>query len=565
VGRISRQRKDVAALVAATAALALLAPSPARATPVAPNDPGFPSQWAEENTGQPIPLQLIPGEQLGRAVPGTPFADTSASDAWAVTTGSAQVVIGEVDTGVDYEHPDLAANIWSNPGGIGECKALAPGCGVEGKCAERTHGYSVLSEACSPLDEDSTYGGHGTHVAGILGAVGGNRTGIAGMNWKTTILPVKWLDNAEPEGEAKKLIAALRWLAAAKRAGVNVHVVNDSATYKGTAGSPALREAIEELGAEGILFVTAAGNTGANNGLQPRYPCSFDLPNEICVAASNDKDELPPWASYGQHVALAAPGLSIYSTLRQIGEAPSQEANYGYLSGSSMAAAQVAGAAALILSVSPSLWAEELRSAELLKTDILQHVDKLPSLEGKVETAGRLDVCRAIPGCVDYAPSPTEPRPPASSAPPSPPPAPAPLPPAVIGSLKISPSAFKAAKRGPIIFPGLLHSGATVSYTDWRPALSEFTVLAPRSGIQNAAKKCVAPPRHAHGKPAKRCIRWVSAGKFRRADSTGRNSFRFSAHIGRSALAPGRYRLLAVPVFNGRAGVQALAGFRIVR
>jgi hypothetical protein len=139
------------------------------------------------------------------------------------------------------------------------------------------------------------------------------------------------------------------------------------------------------------------------------------------------------------------------------------------------------------------------------------------------------------------------------------------VPPAVIGSFKISPYAFKAAKRGPIIFPGLLHSGATVSYTDSRPALSEFTVLAARPGIQNAAKKCVAPPRHAHGKPAKRCIRWLSAAKFGRADIAGQNSFRFSAHIGRSALAAGRYRLLAVPVSKGRAGVQALAGFRIVR
>jgi subtilase family protein len=560
VGWISRQRKDVAALVAATAVLGLFAPGTARAT-VVPADPAFSLQWGDENTGQPIAQQFLPNEQLGRQVPGTPFADDSASDAWTVTSGSSQIVIGEIDTGVDYLHPDLNANVWSDPGGIGECKPLASGCSAEGKCEQGTRGYSVLSGACDPIDEDGTYGGHGTHVAGIMGAVGNNRIGVAGMNWETTILPVKWLDNAEPEGKASNLIAALHWLVAAKHAGVNIHVVNDSATYKGTTGSLELKKAIEELGKAGILFVTAAGNTGTNIDLEPRYPCSFGLANEICVTASNDKDELPSWASYGMRVDLAAPGLSIYSTLRQAGEPPSEEANYGDLSGSSMAAAQVSGAAALILSVTPSLWAEELRSAELLKEDILQHADKLPSLAGKVASEGRLDVCKAIARCVDPLPPPAiavqPPTPPVSSPP-------APVPP-LIGALKIAPSAFKAAKSGPVIHPGLLHTGATVSYTDSEPAITEFTVQVPRAGVVSAAKKCVAPPRHPHGRPAKRCLRWLSAGRFKRTDTAGKNSFRFSAHVGRSGLAVGRYRLLAAPTFEGRSGARALVGFRIVR
>jgi hypothetical protein len=220
-----------------------------------------------------------------------------------------------------------------------------------------------------------------------------------------------------------------------------------------------------------------------------------------------------------------------------------------------MATAQVSGAAALILSAEPWLSVAEL------KADILANVDKLPSLEGKVTSGGRLDVCKATLGCGDFvAPPPQPPSPPAAL-----PPARASVAQALIGALRIAPSAFKAARRGPAISPRLLHAGATVSYTDSEPALTEFTVQAARAGVQNAAKKCVAPPRRPHGKSAKRCVRWVFAGKFGRADSAGQNSFRFSAHVGRSGLAVGRYRLLAAPTFEGRSGARALVGFRIVR
>ena len=104
-----------------------------------------------------------------------------------------------------------------------------------------------------------------------------------------------------------------------------------------------------------------------------------------------------------------------------------------------------------------------------------------------------------------------------------------------------------------------------MSYTDSQAAMTEFTVLAPRAAVVSRVKGCVAPPRHPHGKPHKRCVRWLSAGRFSRADTAGKNSFRFSAHVGRSALAAGHYRLLAVPTFAGRAGMEALVGFRIVR
>jgi thermitase len=347
-----------------------------------PNDPSFLLQWADYNTGQSIPTQEA-NEILGPASNGTPGADDRALSAWSITTGIPSIVIGETDTGVDYEHPDLAGNVWSNPGGIGGCPA-------------GTHGYNVGNATCNPMDDDTTYGGHGTHVAGIMGAVGNNTIGVAGMNWQTTILPVKWL-NSKAWGETSGLITALQWLVRAKQEGVNVRVANDSATFSGTAYSQALSEEIDILGANNILFVTAAGNTGNNDDelAVRRYPCGYDRPTEICVTASNNNDQLPSWANYGPHtVDLAAPGVSIYSTLR--------EGKYGYLSGGSMASPQVAGAAALILSVEPSL------SATALKADILENVDKLPSLAERVITGGRLDVCKAIPGCVGSNPPPTK-------------------------------------------------------------------------------------------------------------------------------------------------------------
>src|SRR5437764_2828283 len=348
-----------------------------------PNDPSFSLQWGDNNTGQPIPTQGS-DEKLGSAVNGTAGADDRAAQAWAVTTGSRSIVIGDIDTGLAYEHPDLAANVWSNPGGVGGCAA-------------GTHGYNVVAKTCNPIDTDTSYGGHGTHVGGILGAVGNNGTGVAGMNWQTTILPVRWMNNAS-SGETSALIEALQWLVAAKQAGVNVRVANDSDTFVGTASSQALSNEIDVLGANNVLFVAAAGNTGTNNDESSvqRYPCSYDRANEICVTATNNKDELPSWAGYGAHtVNLAAPGVSIYSTLR--------EGKYGYLSGGSMASPQVAGAAALILSVAPSMTTTALRA------DILENVDKLPSLSGKLITGGRLNVCKAMAGCVETSPPPPPP------------------------------------------------------------------------------------------------------------------------------------------------------------
>jgi len=208
--------------------------------------------------------------------------------------------------------------------------------------------------------------------------------GVAGVNWSTSIVAVKWV-SASGSGFSSDLITAMYWVVTAKQAGVNVRVVNDSATWPGTAYSQGVSDEIDALGANDILFATAAGNTGENNDIVPRYPCSYNRPNMICAAATDHNDHLWTSSNFGTTtVQLAAPGVNIYSTMRQN--------NYGYISGSSMAAAQVSGTAALILSLG-------YQSVANLRLMILNNVTVLPSLTSFVATGGRLDVCKAVPGC----------------------------------------------------------------------------------------------------------------------------------------------------------------------
>src|SRR5215469_499123 len=177
-----------------------------------PNDTNFNVQWAFQNTGQKV-----------NGVIGTAGKDERAISAWNLTTGLAGqnvVVVAVVDTGVQYNHPDLETNMWSNPGTIGNCPA-------------GTHGFNVLNQTCNPMDDDTVYGGHGTHIAGIIGAATNNASGVAGLNWTVQIMAVKWIP-ASTQGTTSNLISALQWVINAKQAGVNVRVVNDSGTWAGT-------------------------------------------------------------------------------------------------------------------------------------------------------------------------------------------------------------------------------------------------------------------------------------------------------------------------------------------
>jgi hypothetical protein len=340
-----------------------------------PDDPSFPVQWALQNTGQTV-----------NGTTGISGADEKALPAWSITTGSTSVVVAVTDTGIDYTHPDLAANIWSATSAFTvaingtnyTCPAGSPGFNVLGTVGTAT------GQQCNPMDDDTSYNGHGTHVAGIIGAVGNNNTGVAGVNWITSLMAIKWV-NSGGTGATSDLITALQGVVTLAQAGVNIRVVNDSQTWPGTAVSQALSDEIDVLGDNNILFVTASGNTAQDNDTTPRYPCVYDRPNQICAAASDQTDHLWSSANWGDStVQLAAPGVNIYSTLRND--------SYGYISGGSMAAAETSGAAALVLSTS-NLDVTDLRSA------ILNNVDVLSSFSGLVSTSGRLNICKALGNC----------------------------------------------------------------------------------------------------------------------------------------------------------------------
>jgi subtilisin family serine protease len=321
----------------------------------APNDPLFAEQWSLLNTGQ-------------RG--GTSGADICATRAWTKTTGSNKVVVAVIDTGVDYRHTDLAGNIWTRPAN------LAPYTDKELGTFDDLHGFDASDMDGDPMDDN----GHGTHCAGIIGAEGDNKEGVSGVNWHVQIMPLKFLD-AGGRGTLRDAIECINYVIARKHDGVNVRII--SASWGSMMGSRSLEDAIRRAGEEGILFVAAAGNSSTNNDRLPHYPSNYDQPNVISVAALDRNDRLARFSNYGaRSVNIAAPGAEIMSTW------PGNE--YEEHSGTSMATPEVAGVAALILAANPNMTLKELRER------LLGSVDKLPALEGKVSTGGRLNAARAV-------------------------------------------------------------------------------------------------------------------------------------------------------------------------
>lgn len=348
---------------------------------VAPNDPSFATQWA------------LAGE--GASGPGL-----HAADAWGVTTGSRSVVVAVIDSGIDFNHPDLAANIWTNPLEIAGNGRDDDGNGH----IDDVHGWDFVDNDNTP--QDGFW--HGTFVSGIIGAVGDNAVGGSGVCWQVSILPVRFSGN-NGMGYAGAAVSALEYVTQLKRQGVPIVATNIS--WGGLLGLPgSIDTAIRTQVAAGITVVVAAGNDGSDTDLVPRYPASFTSDGMITVAATDAADGLAGFSNYGAaSIDVGAPGVDILST--------SLGGGYGSLSGTSFAAPQVAGTVALLASVRPNASVQQIRDA------ILGSVDAVPSLAGKVASGGRVNAFAALgrltatvaaPAPVP-APAPTPPPAPASS------------------------------------------------------------------------------------------------------------------------------------------------------
>ena len=262
--------------------------------------------------------------QVVNGTTGTTGADIDTTLAWSVTTGSRNFIVGVVDTGVDYNHPDLAANIWNNP-----LQDLAG-------CPAGSHGFNAITGTCDPMDDHN----HGSHTSGTIGAVGNNGTGVAGVNWATQIMGLKFLD-ASGSGSMANAVTVIDFAIQAKQAGQNVRVLSNS--WGGGGFTQSLLDIIVKAGQNDILFVAAAGNSTMNVDSYPFYPCDYAASNIICVAATDQNDGLASFSNYGAtSVHLGAPGVNTLSTIRGGG--------YAYYNGTSMATPHVSGAAALILS-----------------------------------------------------------------------------------------------------------------------------------------------------------------------------------------------------------------------
>ena len=335
-----------------------------------PNDPRYGEQWYLPKIG--------------------------AGTAWRTTTGGTNVVVAVIDTGVDYTHPDLAANMWRNPGETGtdangKDKATNGIDDDDNGYIDDVHGVDVQTGRGDPMDtgvyaeypNEVVY--HGTACAGAIAAVGNNGTGIAGVNWTARIMAIRFNagDNVTISASARlsAAAAAYDYVIQMKRRGVNVRVTSNS--YSGDNYSEIQRDAMAIAGKEGILALCSAGNLSSDMNAVARFPASYNLPTVMAIAASNESDELSGVSNFGNSsVALAAPGPNFLTTTK-----PS---TYYFTGGTSFAAPLVAGSAALLLSVRPDLTVDELKAA------LLGSVDPATALRGKVISNGRLNIGRAI-------------------------------------------------------------------------------------------------------------------------------------------------------------------------
>ncbi len=306
---------------------------------------------------------------------GTADADIDAVEAWDTVTDASNVIVAVIDSGVDYTHPELAANMWTNSGEIAGNGIDDDGNGY----IDDIHGYDFANNDGDPMDDNS----HGTHVSGTIAAEGNNGSGIVGVAWKAQIMALKFL-GANGSGYTSDAVDAVLYAADNGAVLSNNSWGSFGSTYLLEAFNAPLKAAIETAGQAGHLFVAAAGNDGDNvDSNVSAYPAGIPLTNIISVAATDRNDEIAYFSNYGEvEVDLAAPGVDIYSTI--------PGGLYDSYNGTSMATPHVAGAAALLYAIKPDLSPQETKAI------LMNTVDPIASLAGKVGSGGRLNVASAL-------------------------------------------------------------------------------------------------------------------------------------------------------------------------
>lgn len=310
----------------------------------------------------------------------------NAPSAWDLSTGSNDVVVAIIDTGIDYNHQDLSQNIWVNPFEIA-------GNGIDDDnngYVDDIHGISAVNNSGNPMDDNS----HGTHVAGTIGAAANNAKGVAGINWNVKMMGLKFLD-ANGSGSLSNAITTIEYMTDMKQKGVNIVVSNNS--WGGGGYSQALFNAIQDSINAGIVFAAAAGNSANDNDASASYPASYDIDGVVSVAAIDSDHNLASFSNYGLFsVDIAAPGVSILSTT------PGNQ--YASFSGTSMATPHVAGSIALLAGYNSGL------DKNSLITRLYETAVPDTSLTGLVYTGRRLDVSRMLRNQNSPVPSPEIPE-----------------------------------------------------------------------------------------------------------------------------------------------------------
>jgi len=334
-------------------------------SPTSTNDTYYDKLWAIENTGQEIN-----GKQ------GVSDTDMDGNEAWNITKGDENIIVAVLDTGVDYTHSDLSANMWNG--------LAKHGLDFAGNDDGDNDDDPMPDE---PYNENGHY--HGTHVAGTIGAVGNNAKGISGVAQNVQIMALK-VFRPNGYGYTSDILEALDYVSQRIDAGDNIVAINASYGGGGAQGD-STSYAIEKLGNKGVVFCAAAGNSAKDTDNDPVYPATYDTPNIIAIAASDQDDNLASFSNYGENsVDIAAPGTNILSTY--------PDERYVYLQGTSMATPNIVGSIVLLAAQNPNASAIELKNL------LLDGVDPKPAFTDKTLTDGRVNSYTSLGGDVNIIP-----------------------------------------------------------------------------------------------------------------------------------------------------------------